>query len=360
MRILIAEDDSTTRALISLVLKKGGHQVEKTTNGLEAWNALQQPGAPTLAILDWMMPEMDGLQVIRRVRSLPTDRPPYLIMLTSKTEKMHIIEGLKAGANDYLPKPFDAGELLARVEVGRHNVEMRGALADMNKELRRSKGELVGLRLRLSMSEHDERRRIAASLHDCSVQDLVAIQLGLNQAVQMMETTHPGAQKILTECAALAGNNANELRSLAYDLHAPWLDHGGVLPGINEFAHRFSERTGICVSFQAPHSIPRMLEIKEIAIYRVMQESLMNIHRHSGASQASISISVLDQELHLSIRDNGRKSGISRKGKTDGMGIMTMYERMGAIGGKLDLRRSSRGVSVLAIVSLVEEIYGKN
>ena len=103
-----------------------------------------------------------------------------------------------------------------------------------------------------------------------------------------------------------------------------------------------------------------MLQIKEIAIYRVMQESLMNIHRHSGASQASISISVLDQELHLSIRDNGRKSGISRKGKTDGMGIMTMYERMGAIGGKLDLRRSSKGVSVLAIVSLVEEIYGKN
>ena len=115
MHILIAAADSTTRALISLVLKKGGHQVEEAKNGLEAWNAMQQPEAPALAILDWMLLEINGLEVVLHVRALTTDQPPYLIMLTGKTAKMDIIEGLKAEANDYLPMPSHADEVLAPV-----------------------------------------------------------------------------------------------------------------------------------------------------------------------------------------------------------------------------------------------------
>ena len=106
MRILIAEDDFTSRTALAGVLKKEGHEVTATVNGAEAWQALQQPDAPALAILDWMMPEMNGLEVVRRVRALPTDRPPHLIMLTTKSDKADIIAGLEAGANDYLAKPF--------------------------------------------------------------------------------------------------------------------------------------------------------------------------------------------------------------------------------------------------------------
>ena len=107
MRILIAEDDFTSRTVLSGVLKKEGHEVMVTVNGAEAWEALQQPDAPVLIILDWMMPEMDGPEVVRRVRALQTDRPPYIIMLTTKGDKADIIAGLDAGANDYLAKPFD-------------------------------------------------------------------------------------------------------------------------------------------------------------------------------------------------------------------------------------------------------------
>jgi diguanylate cyclase (GGDEF)-like protein len=103
------------------VLKKSGHEVVETVNGTEAWRVMEQPGAPALAILDWMMPEMDGLEVVRRIRTLQTDQPPYIIMLTTKGEKAD-------GADDYLAKPFDAGELRARVEVGRRMVEMQDAL----------------------------------------------------------------------------------------------------------------------------------------------------------------------------------------------------------------------------------------
>jgi diguanylate cyclase (GGDEF)-like protein len=128
MRILIADDDSTSRTILAAVLKKEGHQVEATVNGAEAWQVLRQPGAPTLVILDWMMPEMDGPEVVRRVRALETDRPPYILMLTSRGEKADIIAGLEAGANDYLAKPVDPGELRARIEVGHRMVDMQAAL----------------------------------------------------------------------------------------------------------------------------------------------------------------------------------------------------------------------------------------
>jgi len=128
MRILIAEDGLTSRTVLTAVLKKYGHEVEVTVNGAEAWKAMQQPDAPSLAILDWMMPEMDGLEVCRHIRARETDQPPYLIMLTTKAEKLDIVTGLEAGADDYLAKPYDPGELHARIEVGRRILELQANL----------------------------------------------------------------------------------------------------------------------------------------------------------------------------------------------------------------------------------------
>ncbi|MDD2463177.1 MAG: diguanylate cyclase [Desulfobulbus sp.] len=128
MRILIAEDDVASRIALRGVLQKNGYQTVVTANGVEALQTLQQANAPRLAILDWMMPELDGLEVVRRIRSLATERPPYIILLTARDEKSDIIAGLEAGADDYLAKPFDPGELRARIEVGRRLVEMQDAL----------------------------------------------------------------------------------------------------------------------------------------------------------------------------------------------------------------------------------------
>ena len=146
MRILIAEDDFTSRTALAGVLKKSGYEVVSTANGMEAWNKLQESDAPKLAILDWMMPEMDGLEVVRRVRSLPAEQPPYLIMLTMRGEKADIIAGLEVGANDYLAKPFDPGELRARVEVGRRMVELQDRLAGKIEELQQALEHIKTLR----------------------------------------------------------------------------------------------------------------------------------------------------------------------------------------------------------------------
>jgi phosphoserine phosphatase RsbU/P len=133
--ILIAEDDVTSRTLLAAVLRKGGHEVVAACDGAEAWDVLRQPDAPRIAILDWMMPRMDGLEVVRQVRAVDTERPPYIIMLTTRNEKNDIIEGLRAGADDYLIKPWDAEELHARIEVGCRMVSLQNRLADKVQEL---------------------------------------------------------------------------------------------------------------------------------------------------------------------------------------------------------------------------------
>ncbi len=135
MRILIAEDSHTCRLILSGTLREQGYDVVDTVNGVQALNMLLSPGAPRLAILDWMMPEMDGLEVVKRVRKQTTVHPPYIIMLTSRSNKKDIIVGLDAGANDYLGKPFDPSELLARVEVGRRMVELQDALIESREKL---------------------------------------------------------------------------------------------------------------------------------------------------------------------------------------------------------------------------------
>ncbi len=129
MKVLIAEDDTTTRLMLSAVIGRWGFEVTAVANGADALAHLSSPEGPRLAVLDWMMPEVDGLEVCRRLRQAPTASPSYLIMLTSRTSKEDIISGLEAGANDYILKPYHPEELKARLEVGRRVIELQLALA---------------------------------------------------------------------------------------------------------------------------------------------------------------------------------------------------------------------------------------
>ena len=130
MKVLIAEDDMVSRRLLQATLCKWGYEPVVTSDGAAAWDVLQGRDSPPLAILDWMMPGLDGLQVCHKVREIPTATPPYLILLTAKGRRQDIVTGLQAGADDYVTKPFDREELRARVQVGVRIVELQQGLAD--------------------------------------------------------------------------------------------------------------------------------------------------------------------------------------------------------------------------------------
>ncbi len=134
MRVLIAEDDKTSRMILERILTKNGHQVTAVEDGLKALASIKKE-VPDMLITDWMMPDLDGLELCLRVRALDLSSYVYIILWTALTQKENIIKGLDAGADDYITKPFDRTELLARVKAGERIIQLEKSLRQRNKEL---------------------------------------------------------------------------------------------------------------------------------------------------------------------------------------------------------------------------------
>ncbi len=133
--VLIAEDDPIFRRALQSWLQKWNYRVTALENGTDAWHALQQEDCPQLAILDWMMPGLDGIELCRRIRRLQKRPYKYVLLLTAKGGKEDVVAGLDAGADDYLIKPFDVNELRARVRAGKRILELQDALMKAHTEL---------------------------------------------------------------------------------------------------------------------------------------------------------------------------------------------------------------------------------
>lgn len=147
-RVLLADDDPVQTLLLQKWLKRWGYEVEIYADGLSAWEALEADNAPPLVILDWMMPGLDGLEVCRRLRARPSHRPVYIIILTGHGDREDLVQGLNAGADDYLQKPAHKEELAARIRNAARVVELqlslRGRIAELEDALAKVK-QLQGL-----------------------------------------------------------------------------------------------------------------------------------------------------------------------------------------------------------------------
>jgi two-component system, cell cycle response regulator len=136
VKILIADDSIVSRHLLEATLRKWGYEVVVACDGLEALELMQRDNAPTIAILDWMMPGMTGLEVCDRIRQRASEPYTYILLLTSKSQKEDLIEGMDAGADDYITKPFDQHELQVRLRAGRRLVDLQAELLSAREALR--------------------------------------------------------------------------------------------------------------------------------------------------------------------------------------------------------------------------------
>jgi PAS domain S-box-containing protein len=213
---------------------------------------------------------------------------------------------------------------------------------------------------RLLRLQDDERRRIARDLHDSTGQNFVVLAMMLDQLRGSIPSGKRKSRRLLSECQALADRCVHEVRTLSYVLHPPMLDEAGLEDAIRDYVNGFTKRSGIQVGLELPAGLGRMTREVELALFRVVQEALTNIQRHSGSQQANIRID-RNSHLTLEISDHGRQASASApQGKQEppfqvGVGIPSMQERVKLIGGRLDVNFSSHGTTVRVTIPLAGE-----
>ncbi|MEO8680707.1 MAG: response regulator [Vicinamibacterales bacterium] len=151
LQVLVADDEPVSRTIVGAMLRKAGYTVLLSSDGENAWQQLSGENPPAIALLDWMMPGLDGPEVIKRLRASKAHRPTYVILLTSRDSSADVVAGLRAGADDYVTKPADEDELIARVNVGARVVQLQGALADRVRSLEEALANVKALQTLLPM-----------------------------------------------------------------------------------------------------------------------------------------------------------------------------------------------------------------
>jgi diguanylate cyclase (GGDEF)-like protein len=201
MKVLAAEDNPVFQSMLRAMLTKWGYEAVVARDGNEAWQALQAPDGPCLAILDWMMPGLDGVEICRRVREASREPYVYIILLTARTDSRDLVEGMEAGADDYLTKPFEAHELRVRLRAGQRILDLQQQLLAAREALREqaTHDNLTGLLNRGSILE-TLRNELARSNREG--QPVAVLMVDLDRFKQVNDTFgHLGGDNVLREAA---------------------------------------------------------------------------------------------------------------------------------------------------------------
>lgn len=239
-------------------------------------------------------------------------------------------------------------------EPGRAN--QVGCIAEDITERRQAEQELRQLSGRLIRLEDEERRRIARELHDSTGQVLAALLMNLGAVQQSAARLGKKARRALAESLDLAKQCSQEVRTVAYLLHPPLLEELGLISALRIFVEGYTRRSGIHVDLEAPADFGRLPQEIELALFRVAQECLTNVHRHSVSPTARVQLAREFDGVRLEVRDEGRGIPPEKLGKAGqvlpglGVGIAGMQERLRQLGGRLEIASSDRGTTITAII----------
>jgi PAS domain S-box-containing protein len=238
-----------------------------------------------------------------------------------------------------------SGHKQADEEIRKRQAELERLVEERTTELEQMNRSLRALSTQLFKVEEDERRRIARELHDSTGQVLAALAMTLSRLERESFALNLGR---IEECKQMVSTVTTDIRNLSYLLHPPLIDELGLGSAVHEYAQGFQKRSGIRVQVEISPEVGRLSEDHEIALFRIVQEALGNIHRHSGSSVANIALLCRGSDVVLEVRDKGRGLPIGSKRTNQGVGLKSMQERLRPFGGSLQIESSENGTTVRA------------
>jgi signal transduction histidine kinase len=352
--ILIVEDDPGSRQALQAILSTGGYVVEAAENGKIG---LQKAAAllPDLVLLDVMMPEMDGYEVCRRLRADPRLAEVPVVMVTALDDHDSRLRGLEAGADDFLSKPYDSGELRARVRTITRLNRYRSLLDERQRlqialdELSRKNRELETLSRRIVEVQERERRTVAVELHDEIGQNLTALKI---LTAQCANPSSPEVPEKLRQARKIIEDLITRVRNMSLNLRPSMLDDFGLYPALTWLADKVGEDAGLNISTNfTEFNDQRFPADVETAIFRIAQEALTNTARHAHAQNVRIELTAPNSAPLFMIQDDGVGFDPEHAGRNGhySTGLSGMHERARMAGGYLEVEAAvGHGCTVTA------------
>ncbi|HTC61978.1 MAG TPA: response regulator [Candidatus Saccharimonadales bacterium] len=356
VNILMVDDQPAKLLSYEVILNELNENLIKANSGREALEHLLKEDI-AVVLMDVSMPEIDGFELADMIRQHPRFQKTAIIFISGvHLTDLDRLKGYERGAVDYISVPVNPELLRARVSVFADLHRKTQQLELLNKELRNLSSNLIA-------TQDDERRRIARELHDSLGQELSAAKMMVDKIISLNRSTE--STKEATEISNLIDHAIQQVRSISYLLHPPLLDEIGLQSALQFYLEGFTKRSGIEVFLDVkPSSFPRLALEMETAIFRIIQEAVTNVFRHSGAREAWVTLAREDGQIIGTVRDNGKglADGVM-EGKPDriGVGIGGMRQRVKEFGGDLRIGNASPGTIVevsVPIESLTESAQG--
>lgn len=340
MNILLVDDQPSKLLTYEAMLQGLGENLITARSGMEALQHLLKNDI-ALVLMDVSMPGMDGFETAQMIHQHPRfQNTPIIFVSGIHVTDMDRLKGYAHGAVDYVPVPVIPQLLRAKVKV----------FAELHRKTR----QLEFLNARMAVLQDEERRRVARDLHDSVGQSLAAIRMNSSLLESEAGKLSPEAAKRLEENASMIEEVSKEIRTISHLLHPPLLDEAGLASALHWLVGGFAERSKIDAKLDIPSDFVRLPNELELSIFRVVQECLTNIHRHSGSPTASIRVRIKGAAVRVEIKDAGKgielekDSGFISSALT-GVGLRGMRERLRLLSGTLNLHSDGQGTRVTAV-----------